>query len=531
MPNPRAAAAPQPDVPTASTDLSAVDALLRVQIELDEAGGLTGFATSLAETLTRLTGADGCRITADQGDGRGAHRLAATGRPGSARSLYQRVPVSRPWSAELLLSAADEPGNRTLALLAAQRLGMALEHLRLRDTDVRHRTWLTFLSEASELLAQSLDLSLTLALIPRLVVPRLGTWCTLHRVSGKRLEPAAAAHADEERSDWLEAAAAELTHLLQAPAVNATIRAGQHVPLPSPLAGLAVPLFARGQWLGVLGIGRDPDATRDPDETTIAEELARRCALALDNAAIHAERQAVAHTLQQALLPTRLPVIPGLGLGAEYVPAGRGAEVGGDLYDIMPMPDGRWLVVMGDVSGKGVPAAAATGLVREVLRLLVREGRPLESVLATLNTTLSERSERYCTLALAAFDVPDRDGAVPVTLYLAGHDRPLLLHADGAVEQTGDWGTALGLISPVTCQPTLLMLRPGETLVFFTDGVTERRSGTEFFGARRLAQRLTYLAGHPADVIATRLRTAALEFSGEPARDDMAIMAIRNDAV
>ncbi|WP_244872173.1 PP2C family protein-serine/threonine phosphatase [Catellatospora sp. TT07R-123] len=518
-------------MPVASTGISAVDELLRVEIELDEAGGLGGFAGALVQTLTRLTGADGARVTVDHGDGRGPRRLVGTGRPGTGLSLFQRVPVSRPWTAELLLSAPDEPDVRTLTLLAAQRLGMALEHQRLRDTDVRHRTWLNFLAEVSELLAQSLDLSLTLALIPRLVVPRLGTWCTLHRVSGKRLELSASAHADEERSGWLEEAGEELTQLMQAPNVNAAMRAGQHVPLPSPVTGLAIPMFSRGQWLGVLGIGREPDTARDPDEITVAEELARRCALALDNAAIHAERQGVAHTLQQALLPTRLPVIPGLGLGAEYVPAGRGAEVGGDLYDIMPMPDGRWLAVMGDVSGKGVPAAAATGLVREVLRLLVGEGRPLESVLATLNTTLSDRSERYCTLALAEVDLPERDGGVPVTLYLAGHDRPLLLHADGQVEQVGDWGTALGLISPVICQPTLLVLRPGETLVFFTDGVTERRSGTEFFGTRRLAQRLTYLAGHPADVIATRLRMAALEFSGEPARDDMAIMAIRNDAV
>ncbi|MEV4417232.1 SpoIIE family protein phosphatase [Catellatospora sp. NPDC049609] len=525
----------QPSPADAAADpLAAVDALLGVDPTVDETGTLHGFTSQLLRTLGSAVGAQGCSVWVDHGDGDDHQLLGTYGKPLNRASPARRipVPVSLPWSAELLLQAPDTPTAHTLTRLAAQRLGLLLEAQRLRESDRRRQTSLAFLAEVSELLAQSLDLTLTLALIPRLVVPRLGTWCTLHRATpGRRLAPAAAAHADEAMSPWLDAITEDLTRTLQAPGTAEALLAGKNVPLPTSLSGIAVPLFARGEWLGVLSIGRDTESPRDPDEIPVAEEVARRCALAVDNARIHEERLTVSHTLQQALLPAKLPMIPGLGIGAEYAPAGRGVEVGGDLYDIMPMPDGRWLVVVGDVSGKGVPAAAVTGLIREVIRVLVKDGRPLPAVLATLNDTLSERSERYCTLALAAFDTRNPGPDVEVTLYLAGHDRPLVLHADGRVSSAGRWGTALGLVAPATCQPARLVLHPGETLVFFTDGVTERRNGQDFFGTNRLAQRLTYLAGHPADVIAARLRTAAVEFSADQPRDDMAIMAVRNDKV
>ncbi len=531
MPNRAQDNHPAPAV-TPADPLAAVDALLGVDPATDETGTLHGFTGQLLRTLGDAIGAQGCSVWVDHADGHGHQLLGTCGRPLRRTAAARRVPmpVSLPWSAELLVNAPDTPAAATLTRLAAQRIGLLLEHQRLRESDRRRQTSLAFLAEVSELLAQSLDLTLTLALIPRLVVPRLGTWCTLHRATpGRRLEPAAAAHADEAMTPWLDAITEDLTRALQAPAAAAALLTGKNVPLPSNLPGIAVPLFARGVWLGVLSIGRDLDSPRDPDEIPVAEEVARRCALAMDNARIHEERLTVSHTLQQALLPAKLPMIPGLGIGAEYAPAGRGVEVGGDLYDLMPMPDGRWLLVVGDVSGKGVPAAAVTGLVREVIRVLVKDGRPLPAVLASLNETLSERSERYCTLALAAVDTRGPGPDVEVTLYLAGHDRPLVLHADGRVSSAGRWGTALGLVSPVTCQPARLVLHPGETLVFFTDGVTERRNGQEFFGTQRLAQRLTYLAGHPADVIAARLRTAAVEFSADQPRDDMAIMAVRND--
>jgi serine phosphatase RsbU (regulator of sigma subunit) len=261
----------------------------------------------------------------------------------------------------------------------------------------------------------------------------------------------------------------------------------------------------------------------------VLEDVARRSALAIENARIHDERRKVAQTLQQSLLPPVLPVVDGIGLGAEYVPTGDAADVGGDFYDVVPLADDRWLVVIGDVSGKGVQAAAVTGLVRDVIRVLVGDGRPLPDALTRLNETLVERGHgRYCTLALAAVR-RDPGGQLHVTLHLAGHDRPLLLRSDGRASFVGTGGTALGLLDSVTSPATELRLDPGDALVFFTDGVTERRRGRELFGLDRLRAAAVPLAGYSAEVVAARLRSAVIGFSVESPRDDIAILVLRND--
>ncbi len=209
----------------------------------------------------------------------------------------------------------------------------------------------------------------------------------------------------------------------------------------------------------------------------MVEDVARRAALAIDNARIHAERRTVARALQRSLLPPRLPKVEGIEFGAEYVPTGEAVDVGGDFYDVVPLSDRRWLVVVGDVSGKGVQAATVTGLVRDVTRVLVRDGRPLPEVLNRLNETLVERGGgRFCTLCLAAVSRRS-DNLLDVTLHLAGHDQPVLVHADGSTAVVGTNGTALGLLDTIKCPATEVPLGPGDTLIFYTDGVTERRRG------------------------------------------------------
>jgi serine phosphatase RsbU (regulator of sigma subunit) len=441
------------------------------------------------------------------------------------------LPVSRPWSGELEIAAPSTSLAEPLASLVAERLGLAVENERLRLADVRRQTWLTFLAEASELLAQTLDVTLTLALIPRLVVPRLGQWCAVHTADEwGALSLAAATHADE-------AAVPDLLAVLGAASPDgaldrlvAALHADGSTPLGPPLEGFAVPLLARGQQLGVLSVGRHLDHRQDPDEMAILEDIARRAALAIDNARIHSERRRVAHTLQQSLLPPALPSIIGVDLGAEYVPTGDEVEVGGDFYDVVPMPDGRWLVVIGDVSGKGVQAATVTGLVRDVIRVMVSDGRALPSVLSTLNATLGERGGgRYCTLALAAMG-RSVDGLLDVSLHLAGHDRPVLVRGDGRASFVGTGGTALGLLESISSPAARVPLAPGDTLVFYTDGVTERRRRGELFGVDRLREAAGPLAGYPAGVVAARLRSVTLGFSPEPPRDDIAILVLRNDA-
>ncbi|MEU9824921.1 SpoIIE family protein phosphatase [Micromonospora chersina] len=495
---------------------------------------LPEFAAGLLTRVAEMVGAAGGVVRLDRGDGQGSQVLARYGRQPREGNELLRVPlaVHRPYAGELELDAAPSAYARPLAVLAGERLSLHLENDRLRRADVRRSAWLTFLAEASELLAQSLDVELTMALVPQLVVPRLGQWCAVHTTDEwGRLRLAAASHADEAVLPQLHRVLQETgPDSIQARLREASRSAAQ-VPLGAPMEGFAVPLIARGQRLGTLAVGRHQRHRHDPDEVSVLEDVARRAALAIENARIHAERRRVAQTLQQSLLPPVLPVVEGIGFAAEYVPTGDDAEVGGDFYDVVPLPDGRWLVVVGDVSGKGVQAAAVTGLVRDVIRVLVGDGKPLPEVLGRLNETLVERGGgRYCTLALAAVGPGDGD-QLDVSLHLAGHDRPVLLHGGGGAGFVGTGGTALGLLDAIATPTAEIALKPGDALIFYTDGVTERRRGRELFGTDRLRESAAPLAGYSADVVAARLRATAIAFSVEPPRDDIAVLVLRNDAL
>lgn len=512
---------------------AAMTALMQITPDPYAEDPLPAFAADLLVRVGDMVGAAGGAVRLDRGDGAGWQLLARYGRQPRPGDDPLRVPlvVNRPYFGELELDAAPSGYARPLAALVAERLSLQLENDRLRRADLRRQTWLTFLAEASELLAQSLDVELTMALIPQLVVPRLGRWCAVHTTDEwGLLRLASVSHADESVLPRLHEVLRESGPDSTQAQLREAVRIGSRLPIGPPMDGIAVPLIARGQRLGTLSVGRHDRAHRqDPDEVAVLEDVARRAALAIDNARIHAERRRVAHTLQQSLLPPVLPVVDGIGFAAEYVPTGDDADVGGDFYDVVPLPDGRWLVVVGDVSGKGVQAAAVTGLVRDVIRILAVDGKPLPEALARLNETLVERGGgRYCTLALAAVG-RGFGGQLDVSLHLAGHDRPVLVRGDGRASFVGVGGTALGLLDSIASPAVDIPLGPGDALVFYTDGVTERRRGRELFGTERLRDAAAPLAGYSADVVAARLRATAIGFSVESPRDDIAILVLRNE--
>jgi sigma-B regulation protein RsbU (phosphoserine phosphatase) len=513
--------------------VGALTALLQLGPERHTDEGLADFAADLLSRLARLTGAAGGVVRLDRGDGGGRQLLARHGRAPRDDAATIRVPltVQRPYSGELELDASPMGYAQPLATIVAERFSLYLENDRLRRADVRRQTWLTFLAEASELLAQSLDVNLTMALIPQLVVPRLGPWCAVHTTDAwGRLQLAAATHADETALAQLYATLAEAGPDSILARLEEASRLGTQVMFSTPPEGFAVPLVARGERLGTLAMGRHPRQRLDADEVAVLEDVARRAALAIDNARIHDERRKVARTLQASLLPPALPHVDGVGFAAEYVPTG--SEVGGDFYDVVPLPDDQdsWIVVVGDVSGKGVQAATVTGLVRDVIRILVDDGKPMAEILCRVNRTLVQRGGgRYCTLAMASV-TRQPDGTLEVCLHLAGHDRAVLVRANGTTSFVGAGGTALGLLETIASPSVAVLLRPGDSLIFYTDGVTERRRGRELFGTARLREAAAPLAGYPADVIAARLRSTTINFSVEEPRDDIAILVLRNDA-
>jgi phosphoserine phosphatase RsbU/P len=515
----------------ASPSVGALSALLQFGLERQTDEGLADFAADMLAQLARLTGASGGVVRLDRGDGAGRQLLARHGRTPREDAETIRIPltVQRPYAGELELDASPSGYARPLATIVAERFSLYLENERLRRADLRRQTWLTFLAEASELLAQSLDVNLTMALIPQLVVPRLGLWCAVHTTdSWGRLQLAAATHADETALAQLHATLAETGPDSVLARLEEASRLGTQVMFGAPADGFAVPLVARGQRLGTLAVGRHGKHRHDADEVAVLEDVARRAALAIDNARIHDERRKVARTLQASLLPPVLPDVAGVGFAAEYVPTG--SEVGGDFYDVVPNGDNSWVVVVGDVSGKGVQAATVTGLVRDVIRILVDDGKPMNEILCRVNRTLVQRGGgRYCTLAMASV-TRERDGALEVCLHLAGHDRAVLVRADGKTSFVGEGGTALGLLESISSPDAAVRLGAGDSLIFYTDGVTERRRGRELFGTARLREAAAPLAGYPADVMAARLRSTTINFSVEEPRDDIAILVLRNDA-
>ncbi len=245
--------------------------------------------------------------------------------------------------------------------------------------------------------------------------------------------------------------------------------------------------------------------------------------------AVLAERSRVAAALQRSLAPPALPGVPGLRTATCYAPAGQGSEIGGDFYDVFPLDDGRWAVVLGDVSGKGAEAAAVTAQVRYTVRALASGGRPPVDVLRALNDALLRESadERYATLVYA---VVERSGCGwRLSVSLAGHHPPLLRSRTGEVRPVGRPGTALGLLDDPELSETEVSLSAGEVLCLFTDGLVEARRGAELFGEERVRQVLADSCPKRLEDVVQRLEQAAREFSGGPLADDLALLLLRSD--
>jgi serine phosphatase RsbU (regulator of sigma subunit) len=291
---------------------------------------------------------------------------------------------------------------------------------------------------------------------------------------------------------------------------------------------MIVPLVAHDRALGVIVFGADHGSRAFTEEDlSFAQELADRAAIAVDNARLYGERNYVASTLQQALMPDNLPDVPGVELAARYVAAGEGNEVGGDFYDIYRAGESTWAVAIGDVRGKGPRAAAVTALTRYTLRAASLNETVPSRILATLNEAmLRQRSDdRFCTVAYASIEATDT--GVNMTLGVGGHPLPLLLRSDGTVERAGRPGTVIGLVEDPDIVDMRLDLQPGDSLVLFTDGVHEARSANGLFGEERLIELVSRSAGLDAGALAERIEQEVLDFQSQSSSDDLAILVLR----
>jgi len=232
--------------------------------------------------------------------------------------------------------------------------------------------------------------------------------------------------------------------------------------------------------------------------------------------------RSLAETLQRTLMPPAPPTIPGLEVRAVYRPAGSGAEVGGDFYDVFEIGEDDWVVTLGDVCGKGVEAAVVTALVRDTLRALsVRTASPSQ-VLFTLDEVLQHHpTDKFCTIALMRLRRSDEGWRT--TMSLGGHPHPLLRSAAGEVRDIGVPGSLVGAFANASFADREVALPPGSSVLLYTDGVTEARRDGELYGEQRLRE---VAAKHdPADVADAVLEDVLAFQAGSP-RDDIAVVTL-----
>lgn len=468
-----------------------------------------------------------------------------------ARSLAAAPLESQGRLTGLLVAVSSAPGRFDAADgvrlgRLADEMSLSLEKARVGELERSWRGWLSFVAEASDLLAGTLDQERTMALVAQLVVPRLATWCAVYTVgdSGKA-DLAYVWHADETRSDALREL---LDHADVGPPTddpgpwNGPGTAPEEIRAAAgPTAtdqAYAFPLIARGRRIGVIVIGR-PAGDRFPRSAVeLAEELSRRAALAVDNARLFSAQTAMSSALQRSLLPPAIPDIPGLEVAVVYEPAGEGSEVGGDFYDVFdtaggpatPTPASRWRFAIGDVCGTGPEAAAVTGLARHALRILSAEDMSVPEVLTRLNRLILGEGERGRLLTLLHGEItarPRRDG-VTIRLTSAGHPPPLVLDPDGGVREAASPQPLLGVFDGVDFHTDTVQLRRGEVLLCVTDGVTERRDGARLLGdGHGLEKLLAGCTGLSAGAVAARIQRAVRDFGPEPSNDDVALIVLR----
>ncbi|HEX8103062.1 MAG TPA: SpoIIE family protein phosphatase [Solirubrobacteraceae bacterium] len=399
------------------------------------------------------------------------------------------------------------------------------------------------LARAGAALSASLDYERTLQQVADLAVPELADWCGVSLPDERGfLRQVAIAHVDPERVRFgrelskrypshvddaggaarvLREGVSEMANEIPEDLLRQAARSPEHFELISKLgmrAAMVVPLQVGGRAIGTLTLATaESGRTFTEGDVQLAEELARRAGTAVENARLYTERSHIAATLQAGLLPQPLPDMPGWATHTLYRPAGTENWVGGDFYDAFRVRGG-WMMVIGDVAGRGAAAAALTALVRYTIRATAQLlDSPLMAV-ERLNDELYARTDgALCTLVCVILRDTEAD------VLCAGHPQPFLVRGDRA-EQVGELGPMVGAVRAVRWTPVTVPLAPGDTLVTYTDGVIDTMGSAERFGEDRLGETLKGADG-PEQAVA-QVEAALRAFGRGEQVDDTAVVAI-----
>lgn len=513
---------------------------------------LQGFATFLSETYATYTGE-----AVSQGLGAGwAARVHPDDRPVALAKWQHSLATGDPYANEFRFQRADGTYRWHVAHTLPQRTSEGnivrwtgtVTDIHDARTAVEERE---FLSQASQLLAESLDLQMTLQQIARLTVPRFADWSQIDLLSEDgAIRTVAIAHHDSEKNALAQQFIGRSQLNPDADHGAAfTIRTGKSdviSDIPQEIIQNAVldpadvllyeglgarscaviPLISQGKTLGALSVLYGDSARRyTSDALPLLEELGRRAGLAVQNA-INFERQhRVANSFQEASLPNHLPNVYGIRFDALYLPGSNEAQVGGDWYDAMRLLDGRVVISIGDVSGSGLQAAVRMGNMRQIIRGIAQVHADPSLMLDAADRALRlEHPDDIVTAFVAVLDPI----AKTLAYASAGHPPPFLCHVDGRVQALSDGGLPLGIRQGRDGESgRVIDITDAAALVLYTDGLSESfRDPLE--GERRLSALLA-----EGSILKSRDPARALNeafLAGETSKDDVAILVVSLDA-
>jgi PAS domain S-box-containing protein len=469
------------------------DASGRLIYANDLAARVIGFRTAeellgtpVAELVSRFEMVDqtGSVITAERLPGRRilmgeqvVEEVIGYRRPGSHRIRWSRINAS---------PIKNDAGQVVLALNFFSDI---TEQLRRDETS-------KLLATANELLGASLDLEENLTALARLLVPELGTWCGVHLIGEDgTLGSVALIHPDSPEADSLVQMRAGERLSLDSDRLPARVaRTGKPQVVPEiteemlamaeEIEGrefvdllrqlqlnsvVCVPLQMGSQVIGALTMARSaPDLPFDDEDVEVLVAVADRAAVTLENARLYQHEHEVSQVLQRGLMPGFLPEIEGLSIATRSQPLTRIGLVGGDFYDVISMTPELSVLVVGDIEGKGIAAAAAVGLSRHTIRAIARVDPTPAVVMAALNQALLDDGQRMCTVA---YILLRRQGeGFKMRVALAGHPPPILLSADGTRIRLGRPCPPAGVLPAIDPLEESYWMGPGDTLLVYTDG-------------------------------------------------------------
>jgi GAF domain-containing protein len=439
------------------------------------------------------------------------------------------------------------PGPRELDFLStfADACAQAIRRIIATEAADERAAQLAFLAEASDELASSLDYRATLTRVAQLAVRSLADWCAVDILTDGELDTLAVEHADPAKVAWawelqkryppdkagptgppnvVRTGVSELLAEITDEMLVAGARDEEHLRLARELnlsSALIVPLTARGRTLGAITLIRAETAQRYTlADLAVAEDLGRRAGVAIDNALLYGQARDVALQLQRAVLPDRLDDIPGWQIATYYSPGGH-ADVGGDFYDAIPIEDGKLVVIIGDVMGHGIAAAAAMAHIRAAVRAYLCVNPDPSSVVGQLDHMFTRLGiTQLVSLVYAVID----PAVGMLSLVNAGHHPPLLIAADGSTCLAQSTPRRILGAKPDDRAASHWQLTDGSTLLLYTDGLVERRDEDLDLGVGRLLARAPALT---SPSLARALQQLVLTVSDAGGTDDVTAIAVR----